>query len=98
MMAAPPGDDGVEVLLTRQSLGIWIDEWLKVWCHGIAERTREDYRRILKRYLPPDLRRRQLPNLSAAGEEVTITQRNEEKSLIQQRLYNRPIFRAKPGH
>lgn len=59
-------DDGVEVLLTRQSLGAWSDEWLTVWCHGIAERTREDYRRILKRYLPPELRGRQLPNLSAA--------------------------------
>jgi integrase len=59
-------DDGVEVMLTRQSLGIWIEEWLRVWGHGIADRTRADYGRILTRYLPQELRGRQLPNLTAA--------------------------------
>jgi integrase len=59
-------DDGAQVILTRQSLGAWIEEWLQVWCSGISARTKSDYDRLLRRYLPPELRARQLPVISAS--------------------------------
>lgn len=58
-------DDGYNVVLTRQSLGAWIEEWLGVWCGGISARTKSDYDRLLKRYLTPELRCRQLPLITA---------------------------------
>jgi integrase len=58
-------DDGLEVALTRQSLGAWIEEWLTVWCKRISVRTCTDYEAALKRYLPRELRGRSLPGLSA---------------------------------
>jgi hypothetical protein len=39
---------------TKQSLGDWIEEWLTRWCIDVADRTRNDYREILERYLWPD--------------------------------------------
>jgi integrase len=65
-------DDGLEVALTRQSLGAWIDEWLTVWCKRISVRTRTDYEAVLKRYLPNELRGRALPNLSAVDIQTFI--------------------------
>lgn len=59
-------DDGLEVVLTKQSLGEWVEEWLGTWCSSISARTRSDYQRILRRYLPVDLRTRQLPLIRAS--------------------------------
>lgn len=53
-------DDGFEVILTRQTLGLWIEEWLATWCSGISSRTKSDYERLCRRYLPVQLRTRQL--------------------------------------
>lgn len=57
-------ENGFEVCVTRQSLGAWIEEWLDHWCHGVSARTKSDYQRILSRYLPRELRARQLPLLN----------------------------------
>lgn len=58
-------DDGFEVVLTRQSLGAWIEEWLTTWCSSLSPRTKSDYDRLLKRYLPRELRARELPLITA---------------------------------
>jgi integrase len=58
-------EEGFEVALSRQSLGMWIDEWLRAWCIGISPRTKSDYDRVLRRYIPVDLRGIPLPALSA---------------------------------
>jgi integrase len=58
-------DDGFEVILTRQSLGVWIEEWLTTWCSGLSPRTKSDYDRLLRRYLPRELRVRELPLITA---------------------------------
>ena len=58
-------EDGFDVVLTRQSLGAWIDEWLETWCDAISKRTKSDYTKLLKRYLPRELRGRPLPSITA---------------------------------
>lgn len=59
-------DDGFEVVLTRQSLGAWVEEWLNSWCSSISPRTKSDYDLLLRRHLPPSLRARQLPLITAS--------------------------------
>jgi len=58
-------DDGLDVILSRQALGAWTAEWLKTWCDSMSTRTRDDYERLLRRYLTPELRGRRLSDLSA---------------------------------
>lgn len=36
-----------------------------MWCSGISTRTKSDYERLLRRYLPAELRTRQLPLITA---------------------------------
>ncbi|HXT16630.1 MAG TPA: site-specific integrase [Gemmatimonadaceae bacterium] len=54
------------VVLSRQALGAWVDEWLTTWCNRMAPRTRADYEGIFRRYLTPELRARKLSELTAA--------------------------------
>lgn len=58
-------DEGLAVRTSRQSLGEWLKEWLDAWCNDVRDRTREDYRWILSRYLPPSLSATRLERLSA---------------------------------
>lgn len=52
------------VVLSRQPLGLWVEEWLTTWCNTMAPRTRADYAALLKRYLTPELRARKLVSLT----------------------------------
>lgn len=65
-------DDGVQVVPSRQSLGAWTEEWLETWCSGISARTKSDYERLLHRYLPPTLRARHLPHISASEVQALV--------------------------
>jgi integrase len=54
------------VVLSRQALGVWADEWLERWCNTLAPRTRADYTAMFQRYLTPELRARKLASLTAS--------------------------------
>jgi len=57
-------DDGTPVAYSQQRLGEWIEEWLSTWRNNISERTRGDYQRVFRRYLPNDLSGRKLVRLT----------------------------------
>lgn len=59
-------DAGETVTLSRQTLGQWIAEWLGSFCAHQTQRTREDSRALLDRYLPDELRARRLTTLRRA--------------------------------
>lgn len=44
-------DDGLPVPLGRQTVGAWLDEWLKNWRADASARTRNDNRNHIRRYL-----------------------------------------------
>ncbi|HTS88611.1 MAG TPA: tyrosine-type recombinase/integrase, partial [Gemmatimonadales bacterium] len=44
-------DDGLPVPLGRQTVGAWLDEWLKNWRAEVSARTRNDNRNHIRRYL-----------------------------------------------
>jgi hypothetical protein len=54
------------VVLSREALGVWAEEWRNTWRSALAPRTRSDYAGILKRYLTPELRASELSALTAA--------------------------------
>jgi hypothetical protein len=47
-------DDGTPISVNRQTLGEWIEEFIKEWHVDVADRTRNDTRAIFERYLWPD--------------------------------------------
>lgn len=57
-------DDGVPVAYSNQRLGEWFNEWLTTWRNNISERTRGDYERVFKRYVPKELLSRKISRLS----------------------------------
>jgi integrase len=57
-------DDGIPVAYSQQRLGEWIEEWLSTWRNNISDRTRSDYERVFRRYLPKDLLGRKLARLT----------------------------------
>ena len=54
------------VVLSRQALGEWVEEWLSTWCNTMAPRTKSDYEASFKRHLTPELRARKLSALTSA--------------------------------
>src|SRR5688500_569241 len=56
-------DDGVPVAYSNQRLGEWFKEWLTTWRNNISERTRGDYERVFKRYVPKELLSRKISRL-----------------------------------
>ena len=65
-------DDGLPAAYTAQRLGDWIEEWLLSWRSNASPRTREDYRRVFGRYLPPELMSRRLPNLTPTDVQTLV--------------------------
>jgi integrase len=54
------------VVLSRQALGDWAEEWMSTWCNTMAPRTRADYEAMFRRHLTPELRARKLASLTSA--------------------------------
>ena len=57
-------DEGMTVALSRQVLGAWLDEWNKDFSGDASARTRDDYAKLSKRYITPELRQTRLSELT----------------------------------
>ena len=62
------------VVLSRQALGDWAEEWLATWCNNMAPRTRADYAAMFRRHLTPELRARKLASLTSADIQHFVNQ------------------------
>lgn len=62
------------VVLSRQALGDWAEEWLSTWCNNMAPRTRADYAAMFRRHLTPELRARKLASLTSADVQHFVNQ------------------------
>jgi integrase len=59
-------DRGRPIEQTRETLDIWVNQWLSTHCSTAGVRTRWGYEEILRRYLTPEMRTRRITALSAS--------------------------------
>ena len=79
------------------TLGQWLDDWLRIWCHGVSERTRHSYRGAIRSYVPEGLRRRRLAALSPSELQRLLNDMSDRGLSPRTVQMTRTVLRAAVG-